>query len=152
MTGAQVFRADRGAYLRTNAWLAAWAMAGGMALLWAIGNPHLWTGAVGGLAAIGLRAWYVSDEELSLDWTLTATHVDGPSRRPMQDGAPAAPAWRVALTEIAQVRTIGSFVQIVTRGGDKHLMKYLADPSAVAGRIDAARTAARTAAAREVTS
>lgn len=139
MTGAQVFRADRGAYLRTNAWLAAGAMAAGMAILAAMGNPHLWTGAVGGLAAIALRAWYVSDEELTLDWTLTPTHVEGPSRRPMEDAAPAGPAWRVALTEIAQVRTIGTFVQIVTRRGDKHLMKYLADPSAVADRIDAAR-------------
>ena len=143
MTGPQVFRADRGAYLRTNAWLAAGAMAAGMAILWAMGNPHLWTGAVGGLTAIALRAWYVSDEELALDWTLTETHVEGPSRRPMDDGAPAGPAWRVALTEIARVRTIGTFVQVVTHGGDKHLMKYLADPPAVVSRIDTARTAAR---------
>lgn len=143
MTGAQVFRADRGAYLRANAWLAAAGMAGGMAILWAIGNPHVWTGAVGGLAAVALRAWYVSDEELSLDWTLTGTHLLGPSRRPMEDGAPAGPAWRVALADIAQVRRIGTFVQIVTRGGDKHLMKYLSDPDAVVSRIDLARGAHR---------
>ena len=135
----EVFRADRGAYLRTNAWLAAGAMAAGMAILWAMGNPHLWTGAVGGLAAIALRAWYISDEELALDWTLTVTHVEGPARRPLDDGAPAGPAWRVALSDIAVVRTIGTFVQIVTRGGDKHLMKYLAEPRAVADRIETAR-------------
>lgn len=136
----EVFRADRGAYLRTNAWLAAAAMAGGMVILWAMGNPHLWTGAVGGLAAIALRTWYVSDEELALDWRLTPTHLEGPARA--MEGAPAAPAWRVALPDIARARTLGSFVQVVTTAGDKHLLKYLADPVACAARIDAARRAA----------
>ena len=140
MTDSLTFRADRGAYLRTNAWLAASAMAAGMALLWAMGNPHLWTGAVGGLAAIALRTWYAWGEELALDWRLTPTHLLGPAHA--AEGAPAAPAWRVALADIAQVRTIGSFVQVVTVAGDKHLLKYLADPAAVAARIDAARRAA----------
>jgi hypothetical protein len=142
MTDILVFLADRGAYLRTNAWLAALAMAGGMAILWAMGNPHLWTGAVGGLAAVALRAWYVSDEELALDWRLTPTHLEGPARA--FEGAPAAPAWRVALADIARVRTIGSFVQVVTLAGDKHLLKYLADPPGTVARIDAARRAAAT--------
>ena len=142
MTDAQVFRADRGAYLRTNAWLAAAAMAAGMAILWAMGNPHLWTGALGGLAAVALRAWYVSDEELALEWRLTPTHLEGPART--FEGAPAAPAWRVALADIARVRTIGSFAQVVTVAGDKHLLKYLADPPGAVARIDTARrTAAR---------
>ena len=139
MTQTDRFRADRGAYLRTNAWLAAAAMAGGMAILWAMGNSHVWTGAVGGLAAIALRTWYVSDEELALDWHLTPSHLEGPAR-PTEEGA-SAPAWRVALADIAQVRTLGSFVQVVTVAGDKHLLKYLADPAAVAARIEAARRA-----------
>jgi hypothetical protein len=142
MTETVVFRSDRAAYLRTNAWLAAAAMVAGMGALWAIGNPHVWTGAVGGLAAIALRAWYVASEELALDWRLTPTHLEGPTRRPMDDGAPAAPAWRVALRDIARVRTMGSFVQVVTVPGDKHLLKYLADPPAVAARIEAARRSA----------
>jgi hypothetical protein len=139
MTDTLVFRADRSAYLRTNAWLAAAAMAGGMAILWAMGNPHVWTGAVGGLAAIALRAWYVSDEELALSWRLTPTHLEGPVHQ-TEERTPA-PAWRVALADIAQVRTMGSFVQVVTAAGDKHLMKYLADPASTAARIDAARRA-----------
>jgi hypothetical protein len=142
VTETVVFRADRGAYLRTNAWLAAGAMLVGMAILAVMGNPHAWTGAVGGLAAIALRAWYVSDEELALDWTLGPTHLDGPTRSPMDDGAPAGPAWRVPLAQIARVRVIGSFVQVVTASGDKHLMKYLADPAAVAARIETARATA----------
>ena len=147
MSERDVFWAERAAYLRTNAWLAAGAMAAGMAILWAMGNPHVWTGAVGGLAAIAIRAWYAASEELALDWRLTATHLEGPSRRPLEDGAAAAPSWRVALPDIAQVRTMGGFVQIVTVSGDKHLMKYLADPNSVAARIDGARSAARQTAA-----
>ena len=142
MTETDSFRADRDAYLRTNAWLAAGAMAAGMAALWAMGNPHVWTGAAGGLAAIAIRAWYAASEELALGWRLTPTHLEGPTRRPMEDAGPAVPAWRVALRDIARVRTIGSFVQVVTVAGDKHLLKYLADPPAVAARIDAARHAA----------
>jgi len=42
------FHPDRATYWRDHAWLAAGAMALGMAVLWAIGNPHVWTGAVGG--------------------------------------------------------------------------------------------------------
>jgi hypothetical protein len=141
MTGTDRFQPDRRAYLRTNAWLAAGAMAVGMAVLWAMGNPHVWTGAVGGLAAIALRAWYLASDELAQDWRLTPGHLEGPSRRPMEDGAAPGPAWRVALRDIAQVRTMGSFVQIVTVSGDKHLLKYLADPAGVAARIDAARRA-----------
>jgi hypothetical protein len=143
LTEPDVFRADRGAYVRTNAWLAVAAMAGGMAVLWAIGNPHVWTGAIGGLTAIALRGWYVASEELALHWTLTETHLDGPPRRPMDDAAAAAPAWRVPLARIAAVRPMGSFVQIVTDAGDKHLIKYLDDPAAVAARIDVARAQAR---------
>lgn len=146
MRKSDVFRADRAAYLRTNAWLAAGAMAAGMAILWALGNPHVWTGAVGGLAAIAIRAWYAASEELALDWRLTATHLEGPSRRPLEDGAAAAPSWRVALADIARVRTMGSFVQIVTASGDKHLMKYIPDPEDAAARIESARAAAKAAA------
>ena len=50
------FHADRGTYWRDHAWLAAGAMAVGMLALWVLGNPHVWTGAVGGLAAIAVRA------------------------------------------------------------------------------------------------
>ena len=35
-------------------------MAAGMAILWAMGNPHVWTGAIGGLLAIAVRALYLA--------------------------------------------------------------------------------------------
>jgi hypothetical protein len=137
MSGDTVFRPDRGAYIRSQAWLAAGAMAIGMAILWAMGNPHVWTGAIGGLAAIALRAWYLSDEELGTEWTLTGTRLEGPGWRDM------------ALADISLVRTLGSYVQVVTVQGDKHLLKYLADPEGVKAAIDAARACAPREAAAE---
>jgi len=123
---AQRFPADRGAYVRTNAWLAALAMAGAMAVLWAMGNAHVWTGAVAGLAAIALRAWYLASEELAAVWELEGGTLTGPGGR------------RVPLGQVETVRKMGSFVQLVTRGGDKHLIKYQADPDATVAAIERA--------------
>ena len=126
-----VFRPDRGTYVRDHTWMAALAMAGAMGVLWAIGNPHVWTGAVAGLAAVGLRAWYLASEELGHEWRI-------------EDGALHGPVGRhVPLDRIARLNTLGSAVQIVTEGGDKHLVKYLADR-------DAVRAAIRQAAGRDL--
>lgn len=120
------FPPDRGAYLRTNAWLAAAAMAAAMAVLWALGNAHVWTGAVAGLAAIGVRAWYLASEELAVVWELEGGRLTGPGGR------------QVALNQIETVRKMGSFVQLITRAGDKHLIKYQADPAATVAAIERA--------------
>lgn len=117
------FRPDRMQYWRDHAWMAAGAMAIGMAILWAMGNPHVWTGAVGGLAAIAVRAFYVASDELKARWDMTDRRLLGP-----QDRA-------VHLNQIARVRGIGSAVQVVTHSGDKHLIKYMDDRHAVAARI-----------------
>lgn len=120
------FFADKGAYIRTNAWLAAFAMAAAMLVLWLIGNPYVWTGAPAGLAAIGIRAWYLASEELAATWEISGTTLSGPGPR------------KIALNQIEAVNTMGSFVQIVTTGGDKHLIKYQADPAATKAAIERA--------------
>lgn len=122
-----IFAPDKGAYIRTNAWLAALAMAGAMIVLWLIGNPYVWTGAPAGLAAIGLRAWYLASEELVATWDMSETTLIGPGPR------------KVALNQIEAVKTLGSFVQIVTKSGDKHLIKYQGNPAATKAAIERAR-------------
>lgn len=121
------FVPDRATYIRTHWIMAAVAMAAGMGLLWAMGNPHVWTGAIGGLAAVALRGWYLMSEELGHVWRLTPEALEGPGGR------------HVSLTQVDKVRTIGAAVQVVTRGGDKHLIKFQADPQATVARIQAAR-------------
>ncbi|MFY0308895.1 hypothetical protein ACFMBG_03220 [Leisingera sp. D0M16] len=124
---AQEIRPDRGAYVRAHAWMAAIGMGGAMAVLWIMGSPHIWTGAIGGLAAISLRGWYMASEELAVVWTLTETTLTGPAGR------------SVPLAQIGTVRTMGSYVQVVTKGGDKHLIKYQADPAATLNAIERAK-------------
>jgi hypothetical protein len=121
------FRPDRATYLRDHAWMAAAAMAAGMGILWLLGNPHVWTGAVGGLAAIGLRAWYLASEELAARWDMTDSRLTGPGGR------------SIGLDEIRSLNSVMSAVQIVTHSGDKHLIKYQADRADTRQRIEAAR-------------
>ncbi|MBL4628260.1 MAG: hypothetical protein JKY00_09525 [Roseicyclus sp.] len=121
------FHPDRPTYWRLNAWLAVVAMAAGMAVLWAIGNPHVWTGAIGGLFAISIRAFYLASDELKQRWDLTNQRLLGPGGRD------------IALHDIAQVRTLMSMVQIITASGEKHLIKNQADTKAVIARIEDAR-------------
>ena len=120
------FRADRATYWRDHAWMAAGAMGLGMVILWAIGNPHVWTGALGGLAAIAIRAGYVASDELAVRWDLTDRRLLGPGGR------------AVPLTGIKAVNKLGSAVQIVTHGGDKHLIKYQSDGAATRARLERA--------------
>ena len=108
---------DRATYIRNHAWMAAIGMAGAMVVLWIMDVPHVWTGAVGALAAIGVRGWYMASEELAAVWEVLDDHLTGPFER------------RIALSNIADVRSLFGYVQIITHSGDKHLIKYQADPA-----------------------
>lgn len=119
------FRADRATYTRTNTWMAVAAMAGGMAILWMLGNAHVWTGAVGGLLAVAVRAFYLMSEELAVRWDLTNQRLLGPMDRVIRLG------------EIKQLKRLGNLVQLVTQAGDKHLLKYQADPAETIRQIKA---------------
>lgn len=122
------FRADRVTYLRANAWLAAGAMAAGMGVLWLLGNPHVWTGAVGGLLAVAVRSFYLMSEEMSVRWDLTNERLLGPQTR------------AIRLGEIKALNRLGAMVQVVTLAGDKHLIKYQSSPANTIAQINAART------------
>jgi hypothetical protein len=111
------FNPNRSAYVTAHAWMAAIAMVAGMVILWAVGNPHVWTGAIGGLGAIGLRGWYMMSEELAVTWRVENRVLTGPAER------------RVPLDQIETIKTMGSYVQVITKGGDKHLIKYQSSPS-----------------------
>ena len=121
------FTPNRSAYITAHAWMAAIAMVAGMVILWAMDNPHVWTGAIGGLGAIVLRGWYMMSEELAVVWRISDGVLTGPAER------------RVPLEQIEKVKTMGSYVQVITKGGDKHLIKYQASPKFTANTIEGAR-------------
>lgn len=119
------------AYWRDHAWMAALAMGLGMAVLYFMGNPHVWTGAIGGLFAIGVRAFYLASDELKARWDITDQRLLGPGLRAMR------------LSEIQQVNTIFSAVQVVTTTGDKHLIKYQEDRDATKALIERVKLGGR---------
>ena len=127
------FRPDKTTYIRSHAVMTAIAMAAGMIVLWLMGNPHIWTGAVGGFAAVVIRGWYMMSEIMEEVWTLDRRRLKGPYQR------------YAALTDIDKLRTIAGAVQVVTKSGDKHLIKYQEDPQAVISEIEAARAKAKAA-------
>ncbi|MDQ2093831.1 hypothetical protein [Rhodalgimonas zhirmunskyi] len=118
------FTSDRGTYLRDHAWLAALAMAIGMAILWALGNPHVWTGAVGGLFAVAVRGLYLASDDLKMRWDLTERRLLGPGGR------------AIGLRDIKEINTLVSVVQVVTQTGGKHLIKYQSDAKATKATIE----------------
>lgn len=122
---AQEFRPDREIYLRDHIVMASIAMGGAMLVLWIAHNPHVWTGAVAGFAAIAIRGWYMASEELARVWVL-------------RDGTLRCGPFEVPLGQIDRARPILSAVQIVTHAGDKHLIKYLKAPADVATTISEA--------------
>lgn len=111
------FNPNRSAYITAHAWMAALAMVAGMVILWALGNPHVWTGAIGGLGAIALRGWFMMSEELAVVWRIEDGVLSGPFER------------RVPLAQIETVKALGSYVQVITTGGEKYLIKYQSSPS-----------------------
>ncbi|MCI2399586.1 hypothetical protein [Aliiroseovarius subalbicans] len=92
-----------------------------------MGNPHAWTGIVGAVLAIAVRGFYVAREQLGFTWHLTDRRLIGPGER------------TILLENIAEVRTIFSAAQVVTRSGDKYLLKYQADTKDTQSIIDRAR-------------
>ena len=88
------------------------AMLIGIGFLWLRHDPNYWAGALIGLAAFAGYGWLMARRELAQRWDLTSHRLIGPGRR------------EVPLSDIAQVRTRGNTVQVVTRDGARHLLKY----------------------------
>lgn len=122
---------DRATYIRDHAWMAAIAMAGGMAILWVLGNGDIWAGAIGGLAAIAFRGWYVASDELAQRWDITDRRLLGPGGR------------AIGLKDVKQINTLMSAVQVVTHTGGKHLIKYQADARATKALIERVQAGGR---------
>jgi hypothetical protein len=120
------FQGSRATYIREHLILAALGSVVASGVLMWMGNPHPWTGVVGAVLAIAARGIYVADEQLGFVWTLTKTTLSRP------DG------FDIPVRDIDRVRVIFSAAQVITRSGDKHLIKYQADPAETKSVIEAA--------------
>lgn len=120
------FTGSMSTYVKEHVMLAAIGAVGATAILMAFDNPYPWTGAVGALLAIAVRGVYVASEQVNMTWTLTGRRVISPA------------GVTIPLSEVEKVRTIFSAAQIVTRSGDKYMLKYQADPAGTARSIEEA--------------
>ena len=121
------FRADKGVYLRsTLSLMAVLGTLAGLVLIW-LGDPHPWTGPLAAILGLGARAWYLASEALSAEWRLTNRRLLGPAGQV------------IARADLAAPRKVFGDVAVITRGGDKFLIKYPADPQAVMAALMGAR-------------
>ncbi|MEX5727819.1 hypothetical protein Ga0609869_001172 [Rhodovulum iodosum] len=130
-TVLESFHADRRVYIRDHVILAAIGAVGTMGVLALMGNPDWWVGSIAAVAAIAVRGFYLASEDVHARWDLTQDRLLGPQGR------------AVRLDQVAKLNSLGSAIQIVTKGGDKHLMKYLADKPAAKARLEAVTGVAR---------
>ena len=121
-------RADKARYWRDHAMLALVAMVLVGVVLWLIGNEYAALAPIAAIAAIGVRGLYMASEVLGSRWWLTNRRLVLPDGRRS-----------VMLLEIEAVRRLMGDIQIITRAGDKHLLKHIGDPESVVGDIVAAR-------------
>jgi hypothetical protein len=117
------FTGDRTTYAKEHVMLAAIGSVGAAGILIAMGNPHYWTGPVGAVFAIAVRGFYVASEQVGMTWQLTDRRLITPA------------GVTVPRSEIDKVRVIFSAAQVITRSGEKYMIKYLANPRAVADTI-----------------
>ena len=112
-------RPDRGVYLRNTLILMAvfGVIAGGV--LVAMGDPNPWVGPLAAILGLGARAWFLASEALAAEWRLTDRRLLGPAGQV------------IARADLAEARKVFGEVAVVTRAGEKFLIKYPADPEAV---------------------
>lgn len=122
--------ADKATYWRGHGIMA---VVGGLiagAVLVYLQNPDPWVGPLAAIAALGARGAYLASEALALTWRLSDRRLLGPGGR------------IIRLADIEKARPFLGDVQIVTRSGDKHLMKYMANAAPVIAAIEAAKAKA----------
>lgn len=125
------FRPDAGTYWKSHGVMAVIGGAVAGAVLVALGNPHPWVGPVAAVLAVGFRAAFLRSEALTEDWRMTSRRLLGPGGR------------IVPLSQVKEARSFFGAAQVITKGGDKHLIKYQADAAATARAILAGRDGRR---------
>lgn len=123
------FSGDKRTYIRVHVIMAiigAVLMSGGLYLA---NNPDWWVGIIGAFAGIAMRGYYIASEQLGFIWVLTKTHLNAPNER------------RIALSEITEARSLFGSVQVITKTGEKFLIKYQAAPEIAIAEIKRAMAA-----------
>ena len=120
-------RSDKATYLRDHLVLAILGMGLVGMVLAVVGSDHWFIGSLGAVLALGARGAYLYSEQMGVHWVLTNRRLVGPGGR------------NVYLLELITVRRLFGDVQLVTRAGDKYLIKHVAGAEDVVETILRAR-------------
>ncbi|TVS04017.1 MAG: hypothetical protein EA407_04955 [Rhodobacteraceae bacterium] len=120
-------RTDRATYIRDHAVMAVLGMGLVGMVLAIIGSDHVLIGSFGAVLALTARGLWLYSEQMKFQWVLTNARMIGPGGR------------QAYLLELKTVRRLFGDIQLVTKGGDKHLIKHVADAEAVVAEIEGAR-------------
>ncbi len=120
-------RSDRATYIRDHAAMAVLGMGMVGMVLALIGSDHVLIGSLGAVLALIVRGLWLYSEQMKFHWVLTSARLVGPGGR------------QTYLLELDRVRRLFDDIQLVTKGGDKHLIKHVAGAEAIVAEIEAAR-------------
>jgi hypothetical protein len=120
-------RSDRMTYLRDHAAMAVLGMGAVGMVLAIMGSDHVFIGSLGAVLALVVRGLWLYSEQMGFRWVLTNQRLVGPGGR------------QVWLMELARARRLFGDIQLVTRSGDKHLIKHVAQPDDILAAIEVAR-------------
>lgn len=120
-------RADKGVFWRDHGVMALLGMVGAGLVLMLIGSDHVAIGSLGAVLALSVRGAWLYSEQMRFHWVLSNMRLVGPGGR------------EAYLLELETVRRLFGDIQIITKGGDKHLIKHVANAESVVAEILAAR-------------
>ncbi len=120
-------RADKGVFWRDHGVMALLGMVAAGLVLTVIGSDHVAIGSLGAVLALGVRGAWLYSEQMRHYWVLSTMRMVGPGGR------------EAYLLELETVRRLFGDIQIITKSGDKHLIKHVANAEAVVAEILAAR-------------
>ena len=120
-------RADRATYWRDHGVMAVLGMIGAGLVLRLIDSPHVAIGSLGAVLALIVRGLWLYSEQMKFLWVLTNIRLIGPGGRSLY------------LLELDNIRRLFGDIQVITKTGDKFLVKHVAGSESVVAQINTAR-------------
>jgi hypothetical protein len=120
-------RADRATYWRDHGVMAVLGMIGAGLVLTLIDSPHVAIGSLGAVLALIVRGLWLYSEQMKFLWVLTNIRLIGPGGRSLY------------LLELDNIRRLFGDIQVITKTGDKFLVKHVAGSESVVAQINTAR-------------
>ena len=120
-------RSDKGTYWRDHGVMAVLGMGVVGMVLAFIGSDHVAIGSLGAVLALGVRGLWLYSEQMKFRWVLSNMRLVGPGGR------------QVYLLELEKARRLFGDIQLITKSGDKHLIKHIRQSDQLVAEIEAAR-------------